>query len=41
VRFFLAKNVRLDGDRPLDRLRRGDVDPVVRAARAFGEHGAA
>ncbi|WP_437728573.1 hypothetical protein [Sorangium sp. So ce861] len=41
VRFFLSGNHRLDGDRPLDRLRRGDLDPVRLAARTFGEQGAA
>lgn len=41
LRFFLSGNVRLGGDRPLDRLRRGDLDPVRRAARTFGEQGAA
>ncbi|WP_437603350.1 hypothetical protein [Sorangium sp. So ce590] len=41
VRFFLSGNHRLDGDRPLDRLRRGDVEPVRLAARTFGEQGAA
>ena len=41
ARFFLAGNDRLDGERPLDRLRAGEVDPVVDAAHAFGEHGAA
>ena len=41
VRFFLSGNHRLGGDRPLDRLRRGELDPVRRAARAFGEQGSA
>jgi hypothetical protein len=40
-RFFLSGNHRLGKARPLDRLREGRVDEVVRAARAFGEHGAA
>lgn len=39
--FILGNNARLDGERPLDMLRRGDIDAVVRAARAYGEHGAA
>ena len=41
VRFFLSGNHRLGGDRPLDRLRRGELEPVKRAARMFGEQGAA
>ena len=41
IRFFLSGNFRLDGERPLDRLRQGDIEPVRRAARTFGEHGAA
>jgi hypothetical protein len=41
ARFFLADNPRLDGRRPLDALRDGDVEPVLEAARAHGEHGAA
>jgi hypothetical protein len=41
IRFFLAGNLRLAKRRPLDVLREGDVAPVVRAAQAFGEHGAA
>lgn len=39
--FLLGENRRLGGDRPLDALRRGEVDRVVRAARAFGNQGAA
>jgi len=39
--FFLAGNARLGGERPLDRLRRKDVAPVLKAAGAFGEHGSA
>ncbi|MGK4005071.1 hypothetical protein WMF31_20760 [Sorangium sp. So ce1036] len=41
LRFFLSGNHRLDGERPLDRLRRGDLAPVRLAARTFGEQGAA
>jgi biotin operon repressor len=41
ARFFLSGNDRLRGRRPLDVLRKGDVDVVVRAAAAFGEQGAA
>ncbi|WP_437718492.1 hypothetical protein WMF45_19910 [Sorangium sp. So ce448] len=41
VRFFLSGNLRLDGERPLDWLRRGELDPVRLAARTFGEQGAA
>lgn len=39
--FFLAKNLYLDGASPLAELRRGHVADVVRAAHAYGEHGAA
>jgi hypothetical protein len=39
--FFLSRNARLGGRRPLDALRRGRVGDVVRAARAYGRHGAA
>jgi|HubBroStandDraft_6_1064221.scaffolds.fasta_scaffold1132495_1 hypothetical protein len=41
LRFFLSGSLRLAGDRPLDRLRRGDIAAVRRAARTFGEQGAA
>lgn len=41
MRFFLSGNLRLEGKRPLDMLRRGAVEQVRRAARTFGEHGAA
>jgi hypothetical protein len=41
ARFFVTGSDRLDGGRPLDRLREGALDPVLAAARAFGEHGAA
>lgn len=39
--FFLARNLYLDGASPLAALRRGHVVDVLRAARAYGEHGAA
>ncbi|MGH7822043.1 MAG: hypothetical protein ACREQ9_19955 [Candidatus Binatia bacterium] len=39
--FFLSGNTRLDGDTPLAKLREGEVEEVVKAARAFGEQGAA
>jgi len=41
MRFFLSGSRRLGGERPLDLLRRGELEPVRRAARTFGEHGAA
>lgn len=44
VAFVLARNSRLDGETPLSLLRHGeddDVEAVLRAARAYGEHGAA
>jgi hypothetical protein len=41
VSFMLTGDRRLDDRRPLDLLRQGVVDDVVRAAAAYGEHGAA
>jgi hypothetical protein len=35
--FFLGGNARLGGERPLDELRRGNVEAVKRAASAHGE----
>jgi hypothetical protein len=39
--FFLAKNLYLDSASPLAELRRGHIADVMRAAQAYGEHGAA
>jgi len=39
--FFLSRNARLASRRPLDLLRKGTADAVLRAAEAYGEHGAA
>jgi len=39
--FLLSRNVRLASRRPLDLLRKGTADSVLRAAEAYGEHGAA
>jgi hypothetical protein len=41
VGFFLNGNVRLGGKTPLAELRRGHVEAVRRAARVYGEQGAA
>jgi hypothetical protein len=41
VAFVLAPNPRLSDETPLDVLLRGDVVGVLRAASAYGEHGAA
>lgn len=41
VSFMLSPNKRLDNKRPLDALREGQIEDVVMAASAFGEHGAA
>ncbi len=41
VHFMLTGDARLDGARPLDRLRAGDIEAVAHAAAAFGTHGAA
>jgi hypothetical protein len=38
--FFLSGNFRLSGETPLHALRRGKVEAVRRAARAYGEQGA-
>lgn len=38
--FFLDRNSRLGNESPLDLLRKSRVDEVVRAARAYGQHGA-
>jgi hypothetical protein len=38
--FFLQPDPSLDGSRPLDALRAGDVAAVGRAAEAYGTHGA-
>ncbi|MCO5177111.1 MAG: hypothetical protein M9890_09110 [Thermomicrobiales bacterium] len=39
--FMLEVNDRLNGERPLDALRRGDVGRALDAAQLVGEHGAA
>jgi hypothetical protein len=39
--FFLNGNDRLHGKSPLEALRKGQIDSVLRAASGFGEHGAA
>jgi hypothetical protein len=39
--FFISGNTRLNGRRPLDLLREGNIQSVIDAARSFGEHGAA
>jgi hypothetical protein len=41
VIFFASGNDRLGGKTPIDVLRSGDVNAVLLAATAFGEHGAA
>jgi hypothetical protein len=38
--FFLSGDARLGGERPLEVLRRRDVEAVKRAAAAYGVHGA-
>src|SRR5262249_27521061 len=35
--FFLTSNVWLEGETPLAALRRGDVEPVLQAARLLGD----
>jgi hypothetical protein len=39
--FMVSPNARLDEETPLVVLRRGELSNVLRAAEAFGEHGAA
>jgi hypothetical protein len=39
--FFINPNTTLNGRRPLDLLRQGEVQEVLQAAREFGQHGAA
>jgi hypothetical protein len=41
MRFFLSGSHKLGGKRPLDRMKVGDLEAVRRAARTFGEQGAA
>jgi hypothetical protein len=41
LRFFLSRNLRLNGATPLTVLRQGRIKEACRAARTFGEHGAA
>ena len=41
VHFMLTADRRLEDRRPIDVLRAGEIDAVVRAAATFGEHGSA
>jgi hypothetical protein len=41
VNFMLTGDARLGGRRPINLLRAGKIDDVVKAALAYGEHGAA
>ncbi|MGO4741358.1 hypothetical protein AB4099_32900 [Bosea sp. 2KB_26] len=41
VNFMLTGDARLGSERPIDLLRQGEIDDVVVAAAAYGEHGAA
>lgn len=40
ARFFLTGHPRLENRRPLDELREEHQEPVLQAARTYGEHGA-
>jgi hypothetical protein len=40
IAFFVSKNPRLGDETPVDMLKNGEVERVVHAARAYGEHGA-
>src|SRR5215212_160004 len=39
--FFVSGDPRLNGETPVTELRRGNIAAVIRAASAYGEHGAA
>jgi hypothetical protein len=39
--FFINGNIRLDGKSPLEVMRAGEYEDVLKAARSLGEHGAA
>jgi hypothetical protein len=39
--FMLSADARLNGERPLDELRRGHVQQVIAAAHVYGEQGGA
>jgi hypothetical protein len=41
LRFLAGSNARLGGRSPVEALKAGDVEEVLAAARAFGEHGTA
>lgn len=41
IAFMVNANLRLDGETPLTDLHRGHLDDVLRAARSYGQHGAA
>ncbi len=41
LRFFLSRNLRLEGETPLSELREGRIEEVRTAARNYGEQGAA
>lgn len=41
VNFMLTGDARVEGQRPIDLLRKGQVEDVERAATAYGEHGTA
>jgi hypothetical protein len=41
VAFFVSKNPRLGDQTPIDMLMAGNLEQVVNAARAYGEHGGA
>lgn len=41
VNFMLTGDARLSGQRPIDALREGRIADVIKAAQAYGEHGAA
>jgi len=41
ILFMLNPNKRLNGNTPLEELRKGNIELVQRASRTYGEHGAA
>jgi hypothetical protein len=40
LNFFLLQLQELEGKTPIQAIRKGSVEPVVLAARHFGDHGA-
>ncbi len=39
--FLLTGDIRLEGATPLEKLQKGEIEPVVLAAKCYGSHSAA